>query len=147
MKVMYLTNSVIAIFAFACGTIYGFREGINNYYNLNSLPEAVIGVAYFKQLENGDFKRAQGFYELKVDVALDSYIWYEENGNSLLSNIFLPELITGREESLKKLVEFRKNVPENDFSKFLEGEVKEKYLSMASKRNALIVSKGDAAKP
>jgi hypothetical protein len=147
MKVMYLINLVIAIFAFVCGTIYGFREGITNYYSLNSLTEAVIGVEYFKQLENGDFKRAQGFYELKVDWALDSYIWYEENGNSLLSNIFLPELITDREKCLKKLVEFRKSFPERDISKLLDGEVKEKYLSMASQRKSLLVSKIDAAKP
>jgi hypothetical protein len=142
-----LVNIFIAVVAFASGTIYGFREGMYNYYHLEVMPRAVIGAIYHKQLEQGDFERAQGYYDILVDEAMDSYIWYEENGNTVLSSIFLHEFINSREEYLAKLVEFRKRVLATDMSHFLEVEAKTDYVSRAVKRKALMPSKDNDAKP
>jgi hypothetical protein len=143
----YLVNIFVAVSAFAGGAIYGFREGMNNYYHLDAMPEAAIGTIYYKQLGEGDFKKAQGYYDMQVDREIDGYIWYQENGNPVLSNIFLREHINGMEEYLAKLIKFRKQVPAADIGRFLEGDAKTDYVSRAGKRDALLSSQNFDAKP
>ena len=127
--------------------MYGFREGINNYYNLEALPVAVIGTTYYKQLEAGDTERAKGFYNLQVDFAIDGYIWYDEHGNSWLSNIFLQEHLNSKEDYIQRLVNFRTKVPSGDVRERLEGEIKENYILKADKRNALLSHKAIKSQP
>lgn len=115
-------------------------------------PNAVIGTIYYKQLEEGKSDLAQGWFDINVDVALDSYMWFDEHGNWILSRIFIPELLETREEDINRLVEFRMQVPPKQFSdQFYENSIKAGFLgkksageirSIIDKRNSFLVSKG-----
>ena len=143
----YIIVFLAVIASFAGGSMYGFQEGINNYRHLEILPVAVIGTVYHKQLEAGDVERAQGYYNMQVDQAVDGYFWYEESGNSLLSGIFLLEHLESRESYLARLIEFRKQVPASDIRKFLKGELKNNYISDIEKRKSLLSSKAPNVLP
>jgi len=83
MKIILITFTLI-IASFIGGSMYGFNQGVSNYYRLDSIPAAVIYSKQYNQLNNGKTSLVQGFQSLQIDTAIDNYIWYKSNGNTLL---------------------------------------------------------------
>ena len=124
--------------SFVGGLFLGFWEGINQYYRLESLPSAVIDTGMYRQLSEGKLENPKSFYQLKIDQAIDNYIWLENNSILILPFVFLKEHIEDKEDYIDRLVVFRRQFPNDDISHLLEGEAKDIYVSSLAKRNEFI---------
>ena len=152
MKNPFLLLTLTAIISGVTGTLWGYWRGINDSSDLSIMSEAVIGTVYYKQIEAGSTVNAQGWFDMKVDFAIDSYIRYDEDGSALLARLFLPELLETRDEYLDRVIEFREKVgPKPDFrvhmktlidKGLLDSERLEIYVAITDKRNAFLASKG-----
>jgi len=133
---------VVGILSFCAGILYGFDSGIKNYAALESILTGHISTGYAKKLTSpneDNIDATKGYLEFQIDNGLDSYIWYKESGNKLLSKISLSEHLEQYEVSVIQLAKYRANNPETDISKFLEKESAIKsYKETLHKRKSLI---------
>ncbi len=137
MKTFVITFMLI-VASFIGGSMYGFNQGISNYYRLDSIPVAVIYSKQYNQLNNGQASLVQGFQSLQIDTAIDNYIWYKINGNTLLSNYYLSDHTENIDSYINDLIVFRKSTPSEDVSNLLDGENKTNYLKKQKIRNDFI---------
>ena len=121
---------VVAIISFAGGSLWGFSRGAEDFGNLTLIPNAALATSLYSELEEKDAVRNQWWAEVQVDIAVDGYMEYSEDGNELYSRIFFPELLESKESYMDKLIEFRKQKPPSLQSlKSLPGMLKSELIS------------------
>ncbi len=143
MKTTLIATLIVA--SFIGGTFFGFWQGINNYYRLESLPLAVLDTGMYKQIDKGKLEHVKSHYQFNIGQAIDNYIWYEENSMPVLPSVFLKEHLEEKEDYINRLVTFRRENPDEDIRHLLEGEDREFYVNNLNKRSAFI--SGHRAKP
>jgi len=133
----------ISLLFFFLGSVYGFRSGMENYYHLNKLPTALIDSGFYKKIGVGDTETYKAWINDNVDLAFDSYQWYEAHGSRFFSNILLNDYVDSRESYLIRLIDFRKAVPASkNISSMLSEESRVFYLDSVKKRNSFLLSRG-----
>ncbi|MFT7561879.1 MAG: hypothetical protein ACI93R_003811 [Flavobacteriales bacterium] len=144
MKKHILGYSVIVFISAALGIGYGFNSGIENYYHLERLPATLVVSSNYRHVANGDSTAHLEWIRGDTETALDSYLWYEENGNRFLSNIFLEEYLDSREKYVNELIEYVKLTPApRNLSEILhDDEARERYMDGVKKRNTFLLSRG-----
>lgn len=89
----YIFLSITLVFAsFGGGTYFGFNTGVRHYYHLENVLSSNIDVLMSHDLRGGNEKDPEHIdweYEMSINSALDSYIWYQESGNHIFAKIFL----------------------------------------------------------
>lgn len=134
----YIIAFLLVVSSFIGGSMYGFNQGVNNYYRIESIPTAVLHLSQYKNLENNKVSHVQNYQSLHIDMAIDNYLWYKNDGNHLLSNYYLAEHVSNIDDYIDTLISFRKVVPSDDISNLLDGEDKKEYLQKLKTRNDFI---------
>ena len=137
----YLT---VALISAALGVAYGFNSGVENFYHLEMLPATLVTSSNYRNIAKGDDSEYSEWVRYDSETALDSYLWYEENGNDILSNLFLRDHVNSREKYVEMLIDHIKLAPAPlDLSGVLDDpEAKEHYIDTIVKRNEFLLSRG-----
>lgn len=107
--------SIVAILfsfiGFAGGSYYGFKEGITNLGLLEQIVRGALSRHQLAAIEKNNTEIVVHSLEIDIDAGLHRYVMYQEAGNKLLSNYFMPELTSELERYVNSMVEHRKTHP------------------------------------
>jgi hypothetical protein len=136
---LIFTSLLLAgVAAFLLGSAYGFKKGAENHAYLDLLAKGVISTYRYSRLEAGEIDHIKDDLNMDVDVAIDMYAQYQNEGNHLYSELFLPEYTERAEPYMQRLASFRNSVPEKEIGHLLTGSDQAEYSRIANKRRAFL---------
>lgn len=145
MKIKIVSSYLLVLsIGLVAGTGYGFKQGMENFYALESVLVGYMSTGQASRLHNPtneNIDLVQDYFDFLIDNGLASYIRYEEQGNHILSNIFLKEHLGYINKSLTGMSDYRKSHPMKNLQDVFDNpEDKEEYLVLFEKQSALINS-------
>lgn len=108
---LLVTAIVFSVIGFAGGTYYGFKEGINNLGLLEQIAQGALSRHQLASIEKDKLENVIHLFELKIDSGLHRYVMYQESGNKLLSEYFMPEMASSLDKYVDLMAEYRKDHP------------------------------------
>ena len=96
---------------FIGGTYYGFKEGVENHSLLEQVAQGSLSRHQLASIEKGKIENVTHLFELNIDAGLHRYVMYEESGNRMLSELFMPEVTSSLDSYVDLMVEYRKDHP------------------------------------
>ncbi len=111
-KIALLIIAIIfSALGFAGGTYYGFKEGINNLGLLEQIVQGALSRHQLASIEKEKLENVIQLHEVNIDSGLHRYVMYQESGNKMLSEHFLPEMTSNLERYVDLMAEYRKDHP------------------------------------
>ena len=102
---------IFSVIGFAGGTYYGFKEGINNLALLSQIHKSVVSRYQLEWIEKDGIEIVADSMELDIDMGLHRYFMYQDSGNKILSDFFMPEMTENLDEYIDRIAEYRKDHP------------------------------------
>lgn len=106
-----ITALVFSVIGFAGGTYYGFKEGINNIVLLEQIVKGALSRHLLASIEKDKLESVIHLFELNIDSGLHRYVMYQESGNKLLSEYFMPEMTSDLDRYVDLMADYRKEHP------------------------------------
>lgn len=150
-KTYIFISITLALAAFGGGAYFGFNTGVQHYDHLENVLSSNIDVLRSNDLRGGSEKELKHIYweyEMSINSAIDSYIWYQESGNHAFAKIFLSGHLKHLEKTIANIAKYRKAYPVQDDTENLlcnlpeSNSEKEACTNMLKKRQDLINSYG-----
>ena len=130
---------------FLLGVGFGFKQGARNSLSLEGVALGHILTAQVKRLHSGtekDIKDIESLMTFYIDFGIDSFNWYETNGNHFLSELFLEGHTDFLDKSIKGLSKFRLENPntedQNLIADLFDGEEKKLFLEKIEARKKTV---------
>ncbi|MEW8382921.1 MAG: hypothetical protein AB2689_05205 [Candidatus Thiodiazotropha taylori] len=108
---LIITAASFSALGFACGTYYGFKEGINNLGLLEQIAQGALSRHQLASIETKNLENVVHLFELNIDSGLHRYVAYQESGNKFLSEHFMPEMTSSLDSYVDLMAEYRKDHP------------------------------------
>lgn len=108
---------VILTVVFSLGVGFGFKQGSRNALSLEGVALGNILTAQAKRLHSGtdeDIKNIESLMTFYIDFGIDSFNWYETNGNHFLSELFMEGHTDLLEKGIRELSKYRIENPNTD---------------------------------
>jgi hypothetical protein len=141
-KKSYIVAILLVGTSFLGGTVYGFKSGWEAAINVEIVAEAALSTTMHKILMTGDIPPVESLFNHRIDYGIDSYLWLQENENSILNRLFLFHSSSQNEAYMNRIAEFRKTVPAGDSGELLAGEIQREYMLKLEKRNKELIRRG-----
>ncbi|MGS2724943.1 hypothetical protein ACVBEJ_14505 [Porticoccus sp. GXU_MW_L64] len=125
---LLITAILFSLIGFAGGTYYGFKEGINNLGLLEQIVQGALSRHQLASIEKDKLESVIHLFELNIDSGLHRYVMYQESGNKLLSEYFMPEMTSSLDRYVDLMADYRKEHPmvfSPDWAKPVEGDDEE----------------------
>ncbi len=111
-KVALLVTAILfSVLGFAGGTYYGFKEGINNFGLLDQIVQGSLSSHLLASIEKEKLENVVHLFEINIDSGLHRYVMYQESGNKLLSEHYMPVLTSRLDEYVDSMAEYRTDHP------------------------------------
>jgi hypothetical protein len=108
---LLITAILFSLIGFAGGTYYGFKEGINNLGLLEQIVQGALSRYQLASIEKDKLENVVHLFELNIDTGLHRYVMYQESGNKLLSEHFMPEMTASLDRYIDLMADYRKEHP------------------------------------
>lgn len=108
---LIITVIIVSLVGFAGGIYFGFKEGITNLGLLEQIVQGALSRHQLASIEKNKIEKVVNLFELNIDSGLYRYVIYQESGNKLLSNYFMPEMTADLERYVDLMAEYRKDHP------------------------------------
>lgn len=122
---IFITALTFSVIGFAGGTYYGFKEGVHNFSLLEQIVQGALSRHQLASIEQEKFESVEHLFELNIDFGLHKYVMYQEIGNKLLSEHFMPEITSSLDKYVDLMAEYRKDHPivfTNDWGLAVNGD-------------------------
>lgn len=120
-----LIGGFIAVAGFCAGTLYGFKEGVENLSLLEQVAQGALARYQLASIQNDQIDSVEHLFELNIDTGIHRYAVFQQEGNELLAEVFLTAYLTELENYIDLMAEYRKDHPmvyDSDWAKPVEGD-------------------------